>query len=759
MRSGGMDRRPQCGGAFRRGPMETVPGARARPRPPLVPPMKRSLVPVAAAAAAVTLSASEPVFWQVSTQAEFLRGEVDALSVDGDGRLRLGPAADVVLETPEPALWSLARAADGAVWAGSGADGRVYRLGPGGAGAVVFDADELDVHALAADREGGVFAGASPGGRVYHVTAGGEARVVADLDETYVWALALAADGALHVATGNPARVYRVQAGGARELVYESDAAHVLALAAAADGALLAGTGSPGQVLRIDASGRAFVLLDTPYEEIRALRPQPDGSLLAVAVNGRPAPAAPAAAPPAAASAPAPTPTVSVTTSVTAVVVGAAAAAEPRTPTAAAADAGGKGAVYHVTADGLWDRWWRSSLDTPFDAAFDDRGTLVVGTGPDGKLYRVSRDPARTVLAGRAPARQVTRLLPAADGSTWYATANPGKVLRMENRLAPRGTYESEVRDAAAAARWGVIRWRGTTPAGGRIELASRSGNTAIPNDTWSPWSAAYTDAAGSPIASPNARYLQWRATLHGGDGGASPVLTSVTAAYLPRNLRPEVTQLTVHPPGAAFQQSFSTSDPPIAGLDDPAAPPAGAVGRETYRKGIRTFRWQARDDNQDPLDYRVSYRRAGDAEWRLLRSGLRGTVFAWDTTTIPDGAYRVKIAASDARGNAPGAALVGERDSEVFDVDNAPPRIETAARRREGGRVVLPFTVRDAQSPVRRVEIRVGAGDWRVVHPLDGVPDGLVERFEFVLDEAGGAPIVIRATDALRNSVSVFGE
>ena len=723
--------------------------------------MKRSLFPVvAAAAAAVTLTASEPVFWQVSTQAEFLRGEVDALSIDAEGRLRLAPATGVVVETPEPALWSIARAADGAVWAGSGADGRVYRLGSDGAGAVVFDADELDVHALAADREGGVFAGASPGGRVYHLTAGGEARVVADFDETYVWALALAADGALYAATGNPARIYRVPAGGARELVYESDAAHVLALAVAADGALLAGTESPGQVLRIDAAGRAFVLLDAPYEEIRSLRPQPDGSLLAVAVNGGPAPAASAAPPPPAASAPAPSPTVSVTTSVAAVVVGGAAApAEPRTPAATAANAGEKGAVYHVTADGLWDRRWRSSLDTPFDAAFDDRGALVVGTGPDGKLYRVSRDPPRTVLAGRAPARQVTRLLPAADGSTWYATANPGKVLRMENRLAPRGAYESEVHDAGAAARWGAIRWRGTTPGGGRIELASRSGNTAVPNDTWSPWSAPYTDAAGSRIASPNARYLQWRATLHGGDGGASPVLTSVTAAYLPRNLRPEVTQLTVHPPGAAFQQSYSTSDPPIAGLDDPSAPPAGAVGRETYRKGIRTFRWQASDENRDPLDYTVSYQRAGDPEWRLLRGGLRDTVFAWDTTTIPDGAYRVKIAASDARGNAPGAALVGERDSEVFDVDNTPPRIETAARRREGGRTVLPFTVRDAQSPVRRVEIRVGAGDWRVVYPLDGVPDGLVERFEAVLDGNGGAPIVIRATDALRNTVSVFGE
>ena len=722
--------------------------------------MRRCIFPILLAATAATLIGSSPVFWQVSTQAEFLRGEVDALSVDDEGRLRLGPAADTVVETPEPALWSLARAADGALWMGSGTDGRLYRLGADGAATVVLDADELDVHALAADREGGVYAGTSPAGRVYRVTAAGEATVVFDPEETYIWALATDGDGALYVATGNPARVYRLPAGGDPALLYASDAAHVLSLAVAGDGTLLAGTESPGQVLRIDPAGRAFVLLDAPFEEIRSLRPRPDGSLLAVAVSGQPTPGVAATpAPPAAAAAP--VPTVSVTTSVTAVVVGSTATpASTPASTTPAASGGEKGAVYHITADGLWDRLWRSSLDTPFDAAFDDRGVLVVGTGPSGKLYRVSGDPPRTVLSAQAPARQVTRLLPATDGSLWYVTANPGKVVRAADRLAARGTYESEVHDAGAAARWGTLRWRGSTPPGSRIELASRSGNTAIPNDTWSPWSDAYTEATGSSIASPNARYLQWRATLHAG-GDASPVLTAVTAAYLPRNLRPEVTQLTVHPPGTVFQQSLSTGDPPLAGLDVRPSSRAAAstVGRQGYRKGIQTFRWQASDANRDPLEYSVSYQRDGDSGWHELRTGLRETVFAWDTTLIPDGAYRVRISASDAAGNAPGAALVGVRDSAVFDVDNAPPRIEVGARRREGTRVVLPFTVRDAQSPVQRVEIAAGNGDWRVVFPLDGVPDGLVERFEVALDGAGAGPVVIRATDALRNTVSVFGE
>ena len=280
------------------------------------------------------------------------------------------------------------------------------------------------------------------------------------------------------------------------------------------------------------------------------------------------------------------------TTSVTAVVVGGnATPAAPQMSTTAPANTGQKGAVYHITADGLWDRLWQSSLDTPFDAAFDERGALVVGTGPNGKLYRVSRNPPRTVLSGQAPARQVTRLLPEPDGSIAYATANPGKIMRMASSLAARGTYESEVHDAAAAARWGTIRWRGATPGGSRIELATRSGNTAIPNDTWSAWSAAHTDASGAPITSPNARYLQWRATLHRGD--ASPVLTSVTAAYLPRNRRPEITQLTVHPPGTAFHESFSSSDPPLPGSTSvrrPDRPPPAPSAARPIARAFRRF-------------------------------------------------------------------------------------------------------------------------------------------------------------------------
>lgn len=107
------------------------------------------------------------------------------------------------------------------------------------------------------------------------------------------------------------------------------------------------------------------------------------------------------------------------------------------------------------------------------------------------------------------------------------------------------GSYESPVRDAKLVASWGRIWWRGTGP----IELQTRSGNSERPDTTWSDWSVNYTDAKGSQITSPKARFIQWRAVLRGGGARRNePQLDDVSVAYLPRNVAPEVLAISVLP-------------------------------------------------------------------------------------------------------------------------------------------------------------------------------------------------------------------
>ena len=71
-----------------------------------------------------------------------------------------------------------------------------------------------------------------------------------------------------------------------------------------------------------------------------------------------------------------------------------------------------QGAVYLIEPDGVWDVVWESNVDTPYDVTVDFNGNLLVGTGNNGKIFRVINDPRRVVLVTQAPAKQITSFVP-----------------------------------------------------------------------------------------------------------------------------------------------------------------------------------------------------------------------------------------------------------------------------------------------------------------------------------------------------------
>jgi hypothetical protein len=85
--------------------------------------------------------------------------------------------------------------------------------------------------------------------------------------------------------------------------------------------------------------------------------------------------------------------------------------------------------------------------------AFDADGSVLIGTGPHGKLFRVQGDQVRPALLTRAEAQQVTAFARDQKNRLILATANPGKLFRLSGEHAEQGTYESEVKDAARLRR------------------------------------------------------------------------------------------------------------------------------------------------------------------------------------------------------------------------------------------------------------------------------------------------------------------
>ena len=229
------------------------------------------------------LSVRGPGFWQAATQADFLRGEVDQLSIDEHGRLTLGPELTRVHDAAAPFVWTALAGADGALFLGTGNDGKVIKVDKGGQASVFYDSTEMEVHALAAAPGGGLFAATSPDGRIYKLDAKGQATPFFDPDDKYIWSLAVDRDGNVFAGTGDKGTVYKITPDGKGQKFFATKASHAVALAFDQNRQLLVGTGTPGRVFRVDGAGKGFLLLDTTYQEVRALRVDPKGVIYAAA--------------------------------------------------------------------------------------------------------------------------------------------------------------------------------------------------------------------------------------------------------------------------------------------------------------------------------------------------------------------------------------------------------------------------------------------------------------------------------------------
>jgi hypothetical protein len=139
-----------------------------------------------------------------------------------------------------------------------------------------------------------------------------------------------------------------------------------------------------------------------------------------------------------------------------------------------------------------------------------------------------------------------------------------------------------------------------------------------------------------------------------------------------------------------------------------------------------------------------------------VLQQGLADPLAVWDTSTVPNGTYFVKIEASDSSSNPPGTALRGDLESLPFEIDNTPPAIVVQGVRTEGARTLIVFEVKDDHSPIQRVEFSDDGRRWRAVFPKDGMADSRDERYELTIDgELPDRGLTLRASDSMNNVAS----
>ncbi len=727
--------------------------------------MKPIPVWTSAALAVCAAYAVETKLWKQSEAADFEKGKIERLALASDGRLTLAPAWKRVADADTPFVWALLPASGGAVLAGSG-DGKVVRIDAQGKSSVFADLGSGSVHALAAAPGGAVYAALSPEGKIFRIGADGKAALHAQLEPRYVWALIAEADGTLYAATGDPGRVVRISPNGTARVLFDAGESHVRSLARGPQGTWFAGTEPGGVVLRIDAKGQGFVLHQTAKREVTALAAAADGTVYAAAVGARRAPTAPAAPPVApATAAPAPAPSGQTQTQAQAQLQRPPAPALPPAIGVAAQAAGSD--IYRIAPDGEPQLIWSHSSAVVYALALDAKGALIAGTGAEGAIYRIDAPYLYTTLV-RAQPQQVTAFAAAPGGGLLAATANPGMVFQLGPEIEKSGAIESEALDAGAFSYWGRLRHEGETN-GGRIRIETRSGNVEDPNRNWSAWQEV-TAASGERIASPPARFLQYRAVLEAAPAGASPELRLMEAAYQAKNLPPVIEKIEITPfnyrfpaSGAALTASKNLTLPGIGqaqrrqgSASQPTATEGSAVTMN-YEKGWTGVRWRALDPNNDGLEAKLEIRGEGEREWKVLKEGLRESRYSWDSTAFADGRYRLRVTLSDRPDNYPGRELTAQMESEDFLIDNTPPEIAELTARAEGGRIVVRFRVKDALSALQYAELSVNGGDWVDAEPSTRITDSLQHDYETRLAKPAGSEfaVAVRAADE-RDNVAV---
>jgi len=690
---------------------------------------------------------------------DLLKGTTDGTVVDSRGAIRLAPKTEKLnLGKELEDVWTVNTIlADktGTLYVGTSPHGKVIRFRDGRTDVLYPKEPEKPqqvkakdpnavqenvrpgehVFAMAFDVAGRILAGVSgEKGKVLRISAGTE--VIFENEKVrYIFAIALDKQNNIYLGTGPNGQLWRLDAFGQNpKLICALQDKNILSLALGEDGALYAGTDTRGIVYQIDSkTARTRVLFDSDQEEITALALSGDGKLFVAAssaeVAGRPFQAA------------------------------AAMKKSPGRPDAATGDLRGRtgglslktansdeqkapsqpqpkqppkavppksaGRVYQISGEGFVT----AIFDEPaiFYALLEKDNRLLLGTGPKARLFSIDpKTEERAVIFEDKTSSQITAA--AFDGKeVFVALANPAAVVRLSNELVRRGVYMSDLIDAGQPARWGKIQLDADIPDRCEILLSTRSGNVEEPNDlTFSAWSGDVKMTAPVDADCPVGRFCQYRLTLKTADDKVAPVVREISVARAIPNLEPKV--LTV-----AFQKP------------DKQKPYLVAIGA------------RAEDDNKDTLEFAFEFRRQGRQNWILLKDKVEQSKYEWDSRTVEDGRYEVRVTANDRLSNSEQTALSNSRISDPIVIDNTAPAITAAKTKVEGATARLELTVEDELSVVGKVQYTVDSDTaWKSVLPTDGIYDTTKENVVIVIPElAKGEHIVaVRVADDIDNTV-----
>ena len=617
--------------------------------------------------------------WTQQNHKNFASGTLESVAISSNGKVMLAHKLKKIAdETEELYIWCLAEDSLGNIYAGTGNKGKIYKVTPNGQFSLFYNSPEVSILSLAIDVQNNIYAGTAPSGLVYKISAGGNTpTTILNADENYVWSLAFDKSGNLYAATGTNGRLYKITPAGKADVLFDSDETNLTSLLFHND-QIYAGSDGKGTIFRIEMDGTVSVIHQTGQKEVRALVAGTDGDIFAGTVttqSPQPGQGKPRQRP----SSP-PTPD-----------------GKPPEPK--------KSSIYRITPDDVVSRLWVAPDPLVLSMVMEE-DNLIVGTGDSGKVYRVDMDGNFVSLA-KCEAGQVIAMHKARSGKLVLATGNAGKIFELADEYEAKGTLTSVSHDTKSVSQWGKIHWEGSLPEGTVMTLATRSGNTEKPDNTWSNWSEELSKPDGSQITSPPARFVQWRSTLSTSVATAAPVLEKARVASVHFNVAPNIEDLKIHigPPPKERQNNKQGSSP---------------------NNKIRSATWKAKDLNDDKLLFAVYYKGINEKNWKLRKKELTDPSYTWDSTSMPNGRYELKVEATDKLSNMENEAISIKKISNPFDIDNTQPVLaEIKSNPTDDSTFQISCVVTDELSPISSASYKIDSAEhWQAMFPEDGILD-----------------------------------
>lgn len=195
-------------------------------------------------------------------------------------------------------IWALAfDAKSGSLYAGTGAEGKVFKIDQQGKSQVYFDSDEPHIISIAVADDGAVYAGSSGKALLYKITAPGRATVAYDFDGDEVKAIAFAKNGSMFVvankmgeqlappkrnkagagpqSTSKPkpgkGSLFRFGKDGIAEELLKRDDTHFVSLGLDDAGAPYVGAGAEGRVYTVSDAHTTSLVADTEERQVGAV--------------------------------------------------------------------------------------------------------------------------------------------------------------------------------------------------------------------------------------------------------------------------------------------------------------------------------------------------------------------------------------------------------------------------------------------------------------------------------------------------------